>query len=408
MNKLKILVVSFYFPPYDKVGGRRWAKHCKYLKEENIEFTVLCGNFKGNSAWDKDLLSYKDQIERVDVIRKYEPYHLKTLPRNFPEKAYWKLSLLFWEWKKKKLQGNYFDASTGNEELFFEHAISLVKNKNINTVIISCGPFTYSTILPRLKKEFPQLKFIIDYRDYWEDGFDGLIQNQIRHEIKMQQKVLDSVDLILSPNSEMEKHFAATGKLSYLLPHCFDEQDLLIEDKKSETNSDFINLLYGGAFYGGIEENLDLIKKFVDALNVFKSAKAEFYVSIKGYESELTHPNIRRHGFINAIEYFKKVQESDYVLLILAPNRVNAMSSKFFELVAMRKPILYFGGAGAVSEFIEKFNLGFHITRNNVDKKIDAVLKNNFEKTVPDLSYDISTYTFEHQTKKLINQLQLL
>lgn len=408
MLRLSILVISFYFPPYDKVGGRRWAKHCKYLKKENINFEVLCGDFKGTSAWDKDLQSYQGQVHRVDIKRKYWPYHLRILPRNFPEKIYWKLSLKFWEWKRTRLQGNYFDVSAGSEDLFFRRAASLLRSNNINVVILSCGPFKYSIILARLKKEFPQLKFIIDFRDYWEDVHAGLTENQIEYEKKLQREVLDSVNLILSPNSEMEKHYASTGKPSYLLPHCFDADDLQMATKKTELNKSVINLLYGGAFYAGLEENIELVKKFVDALNGARPSKVEFYVSIKGYENALNHPHISRYGFINTDEYFKKIQEADYVLLILPPNRVNAMSSKFFELVAMRKPILYFGGRGAVSEYIEKFELGFHITAYSLDEKIEQVLRNISKKAVPDLSYDISAHSFEYQTKRLIKQLQLL
>lgn len=408
LERLKVLVVSFYFPPYNKVGGRRWAKHCKYFKKQNVDFEVLCSDFTGTSAWDKDLKSYENQIHRVNTIRKYWPYHLRTLPRNIPEKMVWKLSLLFWEWKKKRLEGNYFDASAGNEETFFKHASSLVKNKKINTVILSGGPFKYAIILPKLKKEFPQVKFIMDYRDYWEDGFVGLSDKQIQYEKKIQQEVLDAVDLILSPNEEMEKHYASSGKPSYLLPHCFDYEDLPNVSKNSKPPSQVIKLLYGGAFYAGLEENLELIKNFVDTLNGYKPSKAEFYVSIKGYENVLSHPNISRHGFINSEEYFQKIAESDYVLVILPPNRVNAMSSKFYELVAMRKPILYFGAKGTVSEFIEKYNLGFHITAETLDKKAELVVKNISEKKIPDLSYNISNHSFELQTKKLIQQLQLL
>jgi hypothetical protein len=405
---LKLLIISYYFPPYNKVGGRRWAKHCKYFKKEKVDFEVLCGDFEGSSAWDKDLLGYKKQIHRVTIRRKHWPFHLRTLPRSLTVKVFWKLSLLFWEWKKKKLVGNYFDASTGSEGAFFNHASLLIKNKSINTVILSGGPFKYSIILPRLKKEFPEVKFVMEYRDYWEDGFVGLTDNQIQFEKKMQQEVLDSINLILSPNKEMQKFYEATGKPSYLLPHCFDEEDLNSASKKSKTKTSVINLLYGGAFYVGIEKNLELIKKFIDGLNEYRPSKAEFYVSIKGYENALSHPSISRHDFIEAREYFQRIEESDYVLVILPHNRVNAMSSKFFELVAMRKPILYFGGKGAVSEFIEKHNLGFHLTAENLNKKTIEIFKNISEKTTPDLSYDIARHSFEHQTKKLIHQLQLL
>jgi hypothetical protein len=294
--------------------------------------------------------------------------------------------------------------------LFLKQTQSIIRDRKINCIILSVGPFAYAQLLINLKEQFPNIKLIIDYRDYWEDGLKGLSDCQSQYELKLQKKVLESVDLILSPNREMTQYFSKTyQKPSYLLPHCYDTDDMHAELRTfSAKNQKKIQLIYGGAFYADIEQNIDLIKQFIDALSLHIEVQAEFYVSIKGFEKELAHTFIKRFNFIDSERYFCKVQNADCAILILPPNRVNAMSSKFFELIAIRKPILYFGGSGAVSEFLLQHQLGYHIMEAEVSQLAISVLENLGTNLIPNKLYDISHHTFEYQTKLLIHELENL
>ncbi len=409
-SNLKILIISFFFPPYNKVGGRRWAKHFKYLIKAKVPTYVIAGNFPGTSPWDKDIETLENSIFRIDHKVKKTHYYQRTLPKNFLEKIKWKLSYYKWDSAKEDLVGNYNDVSLNNESKYLNKAIEIIEAKEINTVILSVGPFSYSSILIQLKQQFPSVKFVLDYRDYWEDSTKELTPPQIRFEKELQNKVVDSVDLILSPNHEMQKYYANFfGSKSYCLPHCYDESD--IESIKQSENTGYktkINLIYGGAFYANIVENIYLVKHFINKLSLNKKVQADFYVSIKGYENELTHPSIKRMDFIDSNEYLERVNKSDYAILILPPNRVNAMSSKFYELIALRKPIIYFGGIGEVSEFLVKNKLGFHITSLNIFEQAQLVLDNLESKQIPDHNYNVTNFTFQKQTNLLVEELKQL
>ena len=404
---LNVLVVSFYFPPYQKVGGRRWAKHCKYLKRENVDFKVLAGNFAGRSPWENDVKSYASKITRIEILKEKILYHKKKLPDNIFQKIVWKSSLLFWEFKKRWLKGDFNDPSKSYVRSFYTKAKSIIQAENINTVILSVGPFAYSKIFPLLKSDFPKVKFVIDFRDYWEDVFVWLNKAQVDCEVRVQQEVINSVDLILSPNKEMQEYYSNTfNKPSFLLPHCVDTDDVISGKHNKIDNK--LKLIYGGAFYDNIGESIKLIKEFTEDLSKHTEVEVDFFVSVKGYEKELEHKLINRFDFIDSIDYFTKVVECDYVILILPQNRANAMSSKFFELIAFRKPILYFGDKGSVSDFIINNKLGFHITLNNIESQVRSVLENEKSQTIPNLNYNISKHTFEYQTKELIKELNKL
>ncbi|MDP1801702.1 MAG: hypothetical protein Q8L81_10135 [Bacteroidota bacterium] len=367
----------------------------------------MAGGFKGVSPWDKDIKSYESKITRINIEKQQQLYHKRKLPNNIFQKVLWKLSLIFWEIKKNKLKGNYNDPSLGYEAKFYNKAKEIIQKEKSTIVIVSTGPFTYAELIPKLKADFPEVKFVIDYRDYWEDVFVWLNKAQIETEVKTQQNILNGINLVLSPNNEMQNYYSKKfSKPSYLLPHCIDADDIF--EISQNKNSGKIKLLYGGAFYDDIGENIELIKEYTDKLKQHDPVDVEFYVSVKGYEKELAHPNIKRFDFIGSQDYFKKVLEADYVILILPPNRVNAMSSKFYELVAFRKPILYFGNEGDVSNFIIKNKLGFHITKDNVEAQVKASIQNTKDLLVPDLNYNISKHTFEYQTKELIKELEKL
>lgn len=405
---LNILIVSFYFPPYDKVGGRRWAKHYKYLHRNGIQAFVLTGQFSGQSPWDKDIKPWQDHVFRIEHQTPERPYHLSTLPRNILQKIIWKLSYLNWEKKKNNLEGNYSDLSRGSEASYLDKAAEIIRSQNIDTVILSVGPFSYSSVIPELKKQFPAVKFVLDFRDYWEDSLAGLTPAQVSFEKKLQKTVLSSVDLVLSPNQEMQTYYATQMNAnSWCLPHCYDEDDIAVGENPGEKQNQQLSLIYGGAFYSGIEGSIANIRKVIDRLSETKPVRADFYVSIKGFETELAHPAITRQGFMDSNAYFKKVKQADYAILILPPNRVNAMSSKFYELLALRKPILYFGGTGTVSEFLIQHRLGFHITAENIREQAEAILSNLQTRIIPG-PYRVEDHTFAFHTKALIASLQHL
>ena len=148
------LIISFYFPPFKRVGGRRWAKHTKFLWKLGLQPCVLAADFNGEtSPWDKDIELYKENIYRIPIKIKY-PYHKRVLPNNLFVKFYWKISLICWILKIKKHKGNFLDDSLGYEALFMQKAVEIIQEKDIEHIIISVGPFHYAKIIPELKKGF--------------------------------------------------------------------------------------------------------------------------------------------------------------------------------------------------------------------------------------------------------------
>ena len=75
-----LLIISFFFPPYNGVSGRRWAKIIKYMYKKGVHPIVLTGSLDNQEMfWVKDIESYRENIYRIKDKRYY---FKRTLPKN--------------------------------------------------------------------------------------------------------------------------------------------------------------------------------------------------------------------------------------------------------------------------------------------------------------------------------------
>jgi hypothetical protein len=412
-KELKILVIAYYFPPYKRVGGRRWAKHCKYLYRSGIETYVLAGDFPDStSSWDKDIKEYEQNITRIKLKKTRPPYFKNALPDNIASKIKWKLSLMNWNFKKNYLTGNYTDPSGNSTDEFFVAAKKIILEKNINTVILTVGPFHYSDIILSLKREFPHVKFVIDYRDLREYNLENLTDKQRLHENNEQKKVLGSVDLIVTVNNYITERLSLVNPScqTFTMPHCVDD-DFYKMNKRDEKSSSVRRFIYGGDLYGGLETE---VHTFIDFMKNYESkakeeCMAELYLTYPAYADIFAnYPSVKTAPILMLEDYQKRLSEADFILLFRPQWSLDSFSSKFFELLCLRKPILYFGSTGIVSEFLVNNKLGFHITKDNINGIAELLHKNTITKEIPDQNYDLYKHSFEFHTKLLVDKLNSL
>jgi hypothetical protein len=421
-GKLKnVLIISYFFPPNNRVGGRRWAKFAKYLTKNSCKVYVLAGGYSGESSWDKDTEPYKENIYRIKLQSPSIPFFQKKLPGSLLEKIVWKLSYYNWIISCRFKTGNYKDHSFLDKAAFYERACEIIETKKIENLILTVGPFRFSSVLIDIKKKYPDLNIVIDYRDYREDGWrsGGFTKKQIEYEKKEQIKVLKEVHHITTVNEEISGYFRSMdGNMSVsTVPHCYDTDDLnksesageLLKTAKSHQNS--VRCIYGGELYEGMEEYVRLFSDFLLAMKEKGiTISAELFLQYKTYghiiESSEIRDIVNIHKTIPLKDYFNEILTSDFVLLFRPSWSPNAQSSKFFELVALRKPILYFGPKGGVSDFIEKNRLGYFITKENLKPIVNEISSGNYKVNVPDLNFNIDEYSFESSTKQVMRLLK--
>jgi len=403
--KLKTLFICFYFPPFSRVGGRRWAKHLKYLQRFGEDFFVLAGDYDITSPWDDDIKLYQEKITRIPVSI-YYPYYKRVLPKNIFQKMRWKISLWYNNYLEKNYKGNFWDDSRPYINTFLKQTEKIIQEKKIQHVCLTVGPFAYASILPELKKKYPQLKITLDFRDYWEDNLSTEI---IKYESEKQSNVMQSVDLVLTPNTEMCTYYKTMYcKKTYCLPHCIDEDYMTAAKnfKALQNNSRSFTIVYGGNLYKKMESYILQLIQLIKSIQ-----QKEFSVKLKIYTTQPSYINLFNENNIN-VELYEQVPTKQFIevalnsnlLIIIRPDwSPHAFSTKFFEYAALRKPLLYIGPKGEANNFILSNHLGFILNAENVEQISSALIENISSNKIPDSSFSLHEYTFEYQTKLLIN-----
>jgi glycosyltransferase involved in cell wall biosynthesis len=408
LNPKNLLIVSYYFPPFHRVGGRRWAKFAKYLFRSGWDIHVVAGDFPDSvSPWDKDTELYSDRIHRVIVTTLPIPYFKHTLPQNLVQKMRWKLSQWIYEsFTKKNYVGDYTDPSYMDGPAFAATAGKvLINNPKIRNVIISVGPYNYAIDVLRLKKEFPNVRFWLDYRDVWIT-WEGLTNKQ-KQALALYQIELNRLsDAFLTVHEMIGNELMSKYKKpTFVVPHAFDNDDFNgLEELKPKT--DKIQFVYGGDLYAGFETRVAQLSKLLELLN-----KCGYNSQAIIYADKRKHPhqkwnNVHFREALMLNDFFRAIKSSDFSLIIRGSKPLHLFTTKFYELIRLEKPILVIDDASPEMEFIESKKLGLGLTNEtDLDSLAKAVINQKLKNELPK-PYDLQNHTIDY-TGALLCELLL-
>ena len=397
----KVIIVCFTFPPVPGIGGRRWAKFSKYLLRNNIDVQVVTANqsYKKPSDWTNDITELKSQ-KRINNFDFNYPHFLSKSASNLIDQIGYKLSLYL---VKQKIKGNIYDKSALCKNKLFTQIIPLIE-KGYNNIIVSVGPFFYSTFFIELKHTYPNLNLVLDVRDPWTNnkmafGYWALPKERLEVEKKAEELVAKGFDKIITVADEMGEYFVKKYLLKtdsvQTINNGFDYDDFRVNHNHTSNHT----IVFTGTLY---EKALDSFLIFFNQLNTLKTEYTfHFYGEVhesilpyfKGSDKLFYHEKIA----LNLV--YEKIAESDACLLFLTDDLTFSFSTKFVEYLSQNKPILVFSKPGKTGEFVNQNKLGFQMDNSNLNDVLN-LLKNNNPST-----YDISSFDVKNLTYKLIDLL---
>ena len=382
-KKRKVLVVSFYFPPTNKIAAVRVGKFAKYLPQFGWQPIVLTADkVKGRS---QDL---PVEIDEANIMR--TPYFAlgstisyeltggqKTVYRPAREISTWRKAL----YKLIRLMEPVYTLpvirTLALEPIgWYRHALKkgleIISKEKFDIIFSSYSPSMSHFVASKLHKQ-TGIPWVAEFRDLWSlNHYLRKIQPFHFFEKELEKRVMKGSDLLVTVSEPLARQLEVLhSKKVVTICNGFDEDDYL--DSVPLTTK--FTITYTGNIYPGKQDPSPLFKAIAELEEEGKISPNDFEVCFFG-GGTLTSllPAIRHYhlegivkicGLVPFKESIRKQKEST-VLLFLGwndPLEKGVYTAKVFEYLGARRPILAIGLKGdVVDELLKETGAGVMIS----------------------------------------------
>lgn len=354
---LRVLILTYYWPPAGGPGVQRWLKLSKYLAERGAEVEVITVD-PSRATWpvrDEELLEEVHAAVQVHHTATFEPFgaYLKATGRKevpYSGFANEVSSPGFRQRAAKWIRGNLFlpDARKGWNRYALKKAEAICV-RSVPDVLITTGP-PHSTHLigSALKKSFG-LQWIADFRDPWTDiyYYDSLYPTPLarRMDRRMEQSVLEEADHVLASSPFLKELLQAkTSRREgfHFFPNGYDPADL----KEPAPSVNTHHLVYTGTL-----TELYPIHSVLEALEQI-AGQTKWTIDLFGHADDTIRRSLedsacsfQAHGFVSHQEAVQQMQSADVLLLVIPDQQPNKgiIPGKIFEYMGSGRPVLGIG-----------------------------------------------------------------
>ncbi len=421
---MKVLLITYYWPPAGGSGVQRWLKFVKYLPQFGIEPVVYTVKDPHYAITDETLL---DEIpENLEVIREsiFEPgLILSGLGKNSNDTGAGFLSPnpSFIEKQIHYVRANYFipDAKKFWIKPSVKKLSDYLETHEIDVLITTGPPHSLHLIGDALKKKFG-IRWLADFRDPWThiDYFHRLPltkRSAAKHH-ELESMVLRNADKVLVVGKTMKQEFSDRNQKVFVLTNGFDDFELPDEiSLDREFSISHIGLMNADrnpvALWRALGELADESDDFRRDLVVKLVGKCAEDVYNGIAENGLTN-QATFHGYVSHRDVLR-YQQSSQVLLICVnkvPSARSVITGKVFEYMQSNRPILGIGPTdGDLAEILLETKTGQMIDFEDV-KGLKKVIRHHYDKfksgNLAVASRNVEQYHRRNLTEKLAKLLK--
>lgn len=378
---LHLLLITFSFPPAGGVGVLRALSFAKYLPGNGIRVDVLTA---GNApAVGRDLSLLKQVPAGVTVHRSWTPdlpfavrkLVKKIVSREGGNKA-GPASPVVGEAQGggnplKRLLANLLlpDPQVGWLPFAFRTARRIIRTRGIDAVIVTVPPFSSVRLVTMLRREFPALPLMVDFRDEWLTTTLPLVSFNKNDRAKAiarkaeSEAVRDATAVVMvteAARRELVGRYPAEAPAKFhCIPNGFEtRQPGGVAPARS---TDRIVLTYLGTVYGSTDPGnlVEAVLALPDALRRRLRLRFIGHIETKALRASLSRLGdiVELKGFVPQAEALAAMDETDYLLLI-THDRIN-VSAKFYDYLSGSKPIVALVDPGGdVRRLVEETRTG--------------------------------------------------
>jgi glycosyltransferase involved in cell wall biosynthesis len=378
---MKVLIITYYWPPSGGAGVQRWLKFSKYLPEFGWQPVILTVDPEYAAYPVTDLSLLSDLPKEVKVYTtpavNYFSFYKKTRS-GIPSAGF--ANNLDNSLKGKFLRfvrGNFFipDPRRGWNNYAFKKASELIEVEGIRNIITTSPPHSTQLIGLRLKKKFPEIKWTADLRDPWTDiyyykqFYPTVLSKTI--DIRLEKKVLRNADKIFTVGPSLKTLFSSKinglENKTEVITNGYDESDF--KDAVIKKPARF-TITYVGTLSDiyPVEGLIPSLKSMEFTLRFVGNISAK---TRKMLEDNIPAGSLEFLPYVTHDESIKYMMNSSLLLLIIPLHQSNKsiITGKLFEYLATGLPILCLGPVdGDAAEIIKKCSAGKTFVYYDVQK----------------------------------------
>ena len=418
---MKLLIISYYFPPAGGAGVQRWLKFVKYLGGFGVVPVVYTVKNPKYPITDETLFQEVPRDLRVLKKSIFEPTNVLHFFGKAPQNKMQTAGFL--EPQKSCLgkalhyiRANCFipDAKKFWIAPSVKYLSSFLKTNHVDCIISTGPPHTTHLIAQKLKEKHG-VQWLADFRDPWTeiDYFHSLplSKKSLAKHKRLEKKVLTTADKITVVGKTMQESYAKLNPNTFVLPNGFD-----FEIQKSKKLDAFFSITYLGSM--NYDRNPKLLWKVLRDLckedaSFKENLKLQLIGKIAPRIIAALQKDFRLTKNLVLINYLPHHRILDYqknsqMLLVCVnnvPNNRGIITGKIFEYIAAQRPVLAIGPTdGDLAEIIQHTNCG-KIVGYNDEESLRTLLQSWYKKFLSGKLHPNSKNLEQYHRKNLTQRL---
>ena len=356
----KVLIITYYWKPAGGPGVQRWLKFAKYLRDFGIEPIIYTPENPTYPLIDEAIAD--DLPADLQIIKQpiWEPYGLASL---FSKKKTQKISAGIIPRKKVSvleklmlwIRGNLFipDARKFWISPSVKYLKKFIAENSIETIITTSPPHSVHLIGYQLKKIFPHLKWISDFRDPWTTiGYykDLRLTNWAdKRQHFWEKEVLQHSDLVITTSFKTQKDFQQlTNTPIQVITNGYDQETTIAPPLSEKFLIAHIGSLLSDRnpkiLWEVLAEMVREVPHFAEDFSLCFAGKVSEEIEEEIYNQGLT-PYYTYKGYISH-QQAVQLQKSSQVLLLIeidSEDTQGIIAGKLFEYIVSARPIIAIG-----------------------------------------------------------------
>jgi glycosyltransferase involved in cell wall biosynthesis len=424
------LIVAAYFPPQNGIGGLRPYSWAKWWPRAGHEVTVLTTYKKfDNSAMFLDVSAFRT----IDLpVTRYhsgvsmnEYMGIQQTSQIIPAR---KDNFVIAALKKMLV---WFTLKTGCfgtirfpdfHDFWAKRAFEKIKGTVFDLVVTTGGPYSVHRVGLALKKKYPAIKWVLDWRDPWtkNHSYKGFFLFW-PYEKLLEKKFHRNADLITTVSAPFAELFRNMTKTRVeVVYNGFDEDDYIQIKDKPRKNDNTFAIVYTGIILKNFQDVTPLFEAVSNLIKKGLIKKGDLIIRFAGGNCDYTDM-ARKYNIADYFEYLGYVTRHDAlrlqydadVLLLLEHNNAKIrgiLPGKIFEYMYIGREIISLCNFGTSDSGRMVLGTRSGLCFGNDVKKIEDYLIDRVIKKIPP-SYQkdtakINSFNRKTQAEKLLEYIK--